>query len=192
LISEVFYDPSGAEPAEEWIEIYNPGQVSIAMDVYKVGDEETALGGEGMYSFPVGVWLGAGDVLVIANQASAFIAQYGVQPDFELVESDPDVPNLLPYSAWSNGPVNLGNLEDEALLLNGQDQTIDALSWGSSDWAFSPPCPDVVQGHSLERRPANHDTNTASDWVDQPEPAPGQIGMSFIPRLFAWFRNLFS
>jgi hypothetical protein len=177
LISEVLYDPMGIEPGSEWIELYNPGSANVQLTEYKIGDEELSGGGEGMYIFPVDASLGAGRVLVIANSAVDFIAQYGFRPDYELVESDPDVPNLVKYTIWGSGAISLGNMEDEVLILNGSDQVIDALSWGNSTWAFNPACPDVPEGHSLERRPPNNDTNTSADWIDRISPLPGSVNL---------------
>lgn len=54
VISEVLYRPAGAEPDAEWIEIYNPSSVPISLSGYKIGDEETKGGGEGMWNFPLG------------------------------------------------------------------------------------------------------------------------------------------
>jgi hypothetical protein len=39
---------------------------------------------------------------------------------------------------------------------------------------LSPACPDVAQGHSLERRPKGFDTDRAGDFVDNDIPSPGQ------------------
>jgi hypothetical protein len=187
LISEVLYDPSGVEPQAEWIEIYNPGEITVELNGYKLGDEESKGGAEGMYQFPQETSLRSGEVLVVANSASEFISRYGFRPDFELIESDPDIPNLSSYTAWATGPVNLGNLNDEMLLLNANDQVVDALSWGTSTWAFDPPCPDVNETHSLERRPADIDTNSASDWVDQSQPDPGYVTLDL---WYAFLENL--
>ena len=59
------------------------------------------------------------------------------------------------------------------LLLDRDNHILDAVSWGSSNWAFDPPVPAVADNHSIERYPANQDTNSAIDWRDQPMPAPG-------------------
>ena len=131
-----------------------------------------------MYRFPDGAVIAGGHVLVIASSGTEFFARYGFRPDYELVESDPDIPNLVQYPVWATGVINLGNLLDEVILLNPADQVIDALSWGDSTWAFTPSCPDVPESHSLERRPANLDTNTYLDWIDQIQPAPGQVNLS--------------
>ena len=47
VISEVMFQPLGAQPAGEWIEIYNPSTVTVLLTNFKLGDEETAGGGEG-------------------------------------------------------------------------------------------------------------------------------------------------
>jgi hypothetical protein len=174
-LSEVHYDPAGPEPEGEWVEIYNAGSARVSLDGYKLGDEETRSGREGMYSFPPGAGLPPGSALVVANEASAFQAAYGSMPDFELSDTDPAVPEMLKYGAWASGPVSFGNGGDELLLLDPGDQVVDALSWGSSAFAFNPPAPDVAEGHSLERLPANRDTDSAADWVDQDVPGPGTV-----------------
>ena len=183
VVSEVLYDAAGAEPDEEWIEIYNLSASPIDLSDYKVGDEETQGGGEGMAQFPAGTTIDAGGVIVIANKATAFSAVYGFNPDFELVDSDPDVPDMIPYTAWASRDVQLAGSSDKVLILDSSDSMVDAVSWGSSTFAFDPPAPDVAAGHSLERVPANEDTDTADDFVDQDTPAPGQVQVSQGPQI---------
>ncbi|MDH7475587.1 MAG: lamin tail domain-containing protein [Anaerolineae bacterium] len=69
----------------------------------------------------------------------------------------------------------LSNSGDRLVLRDGSGSEIDALSWGSDTTVFNPAAPDVAEGHSLERDPANADTDSASDFVDQATPAPGQV-----------------
>ena len=125
-----------------------------------------------MYLFPAGSRLAQGRALVVANTSSAFSAAHGFQPAFEPRERDPGVPNLACYGAWASGSVVLVNSGDEVLLLDGRDEVIDAVSWGSSIFAFAPPAGDVGPRHSLERAPACRDRDQAADWVDQPSPLP--------------------
>lgn len=176
LISEIVYDSTCSTDVNcEWVEIYNVTQEAIDLTGYKIGDEETAGSTEGMLLFPDGTVLAAGQVLVIANKAVDFIAMYGFAPDFEMYGEDPDVPNLARYAAWAGGSVQFNNDGDEVLLLDPVDRIIDGLSWGSSSVFMDPAAPDVAAGHSLERTPANQDTDASSDWIDQPQPAPGQV-----------------
>ena len=175
LISEVLNNPNGPEPGGEWIEVYNPGDFSLDLSNYKVGDAAYRGGSEGMLSFPPGTTINPGKVIIVANQAVAFHQIYGFAANYEMEESDPAVPNMLKYAAWASGHIELADGGDEVLILNPYDQLADAVSWGSSKFAFDPSVHIVNSGHSLERKPAFLDTNTASDWIDQPLPAPGQV-----------------
>jgi len=175
LISEVLYDAPGKEPDEEWIEIYNPTASTIDLSNYKVGDEEEQGKGEGMLQFPAGASINPGQVIVVANKATAFLDVYGFNPDYEMVDSDEAVPDMIPYAAWASGRVELSNKGDEVLILDGGDVIVDAMSYGNKTAFFDPACPDVPAGHSLERFPADVDTDTAADWRDQESPSPGSL-----------------
>jgi glycerophosphoryl diester phosphodiesterase len=181
VVSEVLYDPTGTEPDEEWIEIYNLGSLAIDLTHYKVGDEETSGGGEGMLQFPSGALIAPGQVIVIANKATGFFGIYGFNPDYEMVSSDASIPDLTKYLAWASGSVSLANAGDDVLILDASDSLVDALSWGNSTFAFNPPASGVPAGHSLERQFADMDTDTASDWVNQATPHPGQVALKPIP-----------
>lgn len=176
LISEVMYIPLGDEPDQEWIEIYNAGSESIVLSNFKIGDEEEEEGGyEGMLQFPNGASINPDQVIVIANRATEFLAIYGFLPDFEMNETHPDVPVMIPYLDWATGQVHLGNAGDEVLILDSEDYIIDAVSWGISNYFLDPPVPGVDPGHTIERFPANMDTDTNEDWIDQPVPNPGVV-----------------
>lgn len=175
VISEVLYDPAGTEPDLEWIELYNLSASSITLTSYKVGDEETSGGGEGMYQFPSAATINPAQVIIIANKATAFATAHGFNPTYELIASDATVPDMIKYNSWASGSVSLANTNDEVLILDGSNNLVDALSWGGSTFAFNPSAPDVAETHSLERNPATTDTDTANDWIDQPTPNPGSV-----------------
>ena len=180
LITEVLYNPS-VEPAGEWVEIYNPGAGVAILSAYKLGDEEKLGYDEGMLQFPPGAILDPGGVIVVANQAAVFRSAYGFSPDFEMRDSDPAIPDMLPYSGWSTGSkVELVNTGDEVLLLDGNDTIIDALSWGNSTWdqAFDPSPPTAEDGESLARSPTYKDSDSAADWVVAETPGPYQLDLS--------------
>jgi hypothetical protein len=175
LISEVLYDPFGFEPDAEWIELYNAGGEIIDLSNYKVGDNVYPGFMEGMYQFPTGAVILSEQVLIVANRADVFTNTYGFYPDYEFIDSEAEIPDLILYLPWAGGYVSLSNPGDEVLVLNQGDNYVDAVSWGDSDWAFNPDCPVLAEGHSLERFPAAMDTDTAADWIDQPVPNPGQV-----------------
>jgi glycerophosphoryl diester phosphodiesterase len=175
LISEVLYDPKAGG---EWIELYNPGGTSVDLSGYKLGDAAYPQGEEGMFLFPDGTILPSRGVLLVANRGDIFETAYHFFPNFEFRAGSSAVPEMLKYAAWSSGYVELANSGDEVLLLGPTDLYLDAVSWGGSDFAFSPPVELVEAGHSLERKPANQDTDTAGDWKERPSPLPGLVNLT--------------
>lgn len=176
LVSEVMVNPSGAEPAGEWIEIYNPQGYSIPLSEVKVGDAGSAGDREGMLRFPSGASIASGEVIVIANQAASFVALYPVLPDYEMRDSLAGVPEMVKYPSWSTGNVALSNAGDEVIILDGEDHLVDALAYGNSSYPpMQPPVSRPLEGSSLERYPSHRDRNTAQDWRQQGQPSPGQL-----------------
>jgi hypothetical protein len=182
LVSEVYYDPAGAgDPDGEWFELFNQDQDWAYLDCVKVGDEETLGGGEGMAGFPSGESMAPGAVLLIAQSASLFYNTYAFKPDFELINTDPEIQDMIDFSPWASGSVNLSNAGDDVLILDGQNAIVDVTSWGDSIFAFMPPVPAVSEGHSIERRPVDQDSNSSVDWVEQAVPNPGTVFFDPLP-----------
>jgi uncharacterized repeat protein (TIGR01451 family) len=179
VISEVLYDPPGAEDGGEWIEIYNPTAHSQSLAGWYLGD--VGPGGEfgsGLYTFPPGTLLAPGAVLLVARQAADTV---GLAPDLEFL-IDPlrdttEVPNMHPAGNWEGFGLALGNGGDEVILLDEAGEGVDVLVYGAGQYPDVVPHPGVGQaGHSLERRPAGYDTNDCSqDFVERYPPAPGAV-----------------
>jgi hypothetical protein len=179
LITEVMPNPSGEEPGGEWIEIYNPAGGRLSLDGIKIGDELSPSGKEGLLAFPDGFFIYQGQVLVIANQSRIFESWYGFLPDFELVDSDPRVPDLIPYDQWGRSVVKLSNSGDEVLLVDPWDRLVDLVVYGKSGVGdFSPPAAVPKEGHSLERYPPEEDHGQAENWRERSSPSPGRLDRS--------------
>jgi len=172
------YDHATASDDCEWNELYNAGDFTFSLSGYKLGDEETQGGHEGMFSFPDGSALGPRQVVVIASKGAVFRALYGFPPDFELSNTDPTVPDLLRATDWSDGNLGLMNDGDEVILLDGLNQLADAVVWGNGYPFFYPTVPKVDSGNTIERYPPFHDTDTAIDWRDQSAPVPGSVDLT--------------
>jgi hypothetical protein len=136
VISEVVYD--GTIPStegDEFVGIYNPLTITVGLEEYKVGDEETKGGGEGMYRFPPGTVITPGTCLVVARNAAQFRARFGFYPDFEMCASGsgytdtPGVPDMTRYTPWGTGSWALANDGDEVLLLGPSDEIVDAVAF---------------------------------------------------------------
>lgn len=176
LISEFLPNPVGDEPGGEWIEIYNPGGKKLPLDGIKLGDERSPSGKEGMLRFPDGYRIGGGEVLVIANQAREFTESYGFRPDFEISDSDPQVPDLLPYPEWGRSAIQLSNSADEVLLISPWDQILDLAAYGAAgSGTYNQLIEAPKEGHSLERYPPDQDRDLPSDWRESYPPSPGTL-----------------
>ena len=179
VISEVLYNPIGAEDSGEWVELYNPTDQVLDLAGWYLGDTGPAGEfGSGLYAFPLGTLVPAGGVILITRQAADAM---GCSPDLEFLvdplRDAPDVPNMIPAGSWDGFGFALGNTGDEVILLDSAMDLVDALAYGSGSCAGVIPHPGVAaSGHSLERRPAIYDTNDCSqDFFDRYPPDPGQV-----------------
>jgi uncharacterized repeat protein (TIGR01451 family) len=182
LISEVLYVPSGGGSGGEFIEIVNVSPIAIGLSNYKIGDEGTFGGGEGMRQFSSG-GIAPGQVIVWANNADTFTGTYGFLPDYAQTVGAQPVTQTAAYSTWASGSLGLNNDGDEVILLDGSDTAIDVVMYdnGNDVWPgltntdFS-----VGNGESMERVPADWDTNDMS--VDfrarANDGAPGEVNTS--------------
>jgi hypothetical protein len=174
LITEVYYNTPGSDGEEEWLEIANVGTAVTDLTDYKIGDEETIGGSEGMARFPEGASIAPGQALVVAQTAVGFRALFGHNPDFEIQDSDPTVPDMRTFLVWATGDLALANDGDEVLLVQ-KTAVRDSLNYGDSLTFFQPAIGGVLPGHSIERVPADCDTDSAAGWLPRETPTPGQL-----------------
>jgi hypothetical protein len=158
LISEVLYDPLGTEPNEEWIEVYNNTSSPIELTDWTISDNISTDVISPTVTIPVG-----GCMVIAASQD--FYTNY------------PDFTGDIVFVADGRIGNGLGNSGDRLILKDGEGIVIDQMSYGTDTTAFDPACPDVPAGHSLERSPANVDTDTFEDWIDQESPDPGAVNV---------------
>ena len=176
LLTEVFYSTPGNEETQEWVELANVSDAPIDLAEYKVGDAETSGDREGMLRFPAeGAMIQPGQAIVVARAASGFQLLYGFAPDYEITDTDPNVPDMRPYLLWGTGEMALANGGDEVVLLNPDTVIIDAMNYGESTKFFSPAVAPAGQRQSLERWPAMCDSDTAVDWLPKYPPTPQVI-----------------
>ncbi len=184
LISEVYYDTIGDDNIEEWIEIYNPTPNSIDLSNYKIGDEETQGGSEGMFQFPAGSFIASLDQKVIAKSAGGFYNLYQKYPDFEMTPTDDEISDfsqtmdMSKFSSWGTGSLSLTNTGDEILLLDNSDNVIDAVVFENGVFDNTTKHSGVNVGHSISRNPIGQDNNDCQiDFTDEILPHPGYLGI---------------
>lgn len=169
VISEVVYNEVGSDTTGEWIEIFNNSGLTLDLSNYKIGDEEASgqtSATEALFQFPSGSSIAPWAVQIIAVSATRFNTVYGFNPTYELNGSDITVPDLTIYSSWDpdGGIVNMSNSNDQAVLVDGSDLIVDAVSWGNT-FAFNPGLNATVSdGQSYERTNPYTDTDSAVDW----------------------------
>lgn len=180
LISEVLFKLEGDDELGEWIELYNPTADAVDLSGWHLGDAARARDYEGMYAFPQGTILPPGGVLVVARQSGAYRALGYVGkplPDLECLDSSA-VPNMISV-AWGEGELSLGNAGDEVLLLDPAMKAVDVLVYGSGAYPMVSSFGDVsgvYNGDSLERWPANRDSNACQrDFRIRYAPEPGSV-----------------
>lgn len=178
LISEFLYDSPGLDNAE-FIELVNPTGSTIDLSNYSLGDAVNPTDFEDVRRFPNGTMLPGGSVLVVATTANAFNVEFGINPNFEILESDPMVPNLIDDPSWGDTStyLQLGNNGDELLLRNPSNQVVDVVTYGSGSFPGVTACPLVVLANaSLERFPFWRDTDDCSyDFRENAFPTPGTL-----------------
>jgi len=191
VVSEFIADPTGTDADREWFEIYNSGPAAIDLTGYAAGDGTSPTStstGEAMGEFPAGSMINAGQVMVIAANATGFKAFYGFSPDFEFIGSgtlgdDPLVPNVTQKAGWgvSNATLAIANGGDDVgILAPGSTAAnftfVDGTNHGTVTTFFTGAA-TLGSNQSYERVPANNDTNTASDWVVRTTgtATPGQV-----------------
>ncbi len=105
----------GLKPA--FIQVYNPTKEALNLSTLVVGDSENLYSDdEGLYRFPGGV-LEPGESVIVAYNATEFYEYYGFKPDYEVVDSDPAVPDMQAYLPERfTGTLDFNTTGDEAVL----------------------------------------------------------------------------
>lgn len=149
VINEVLYDPTGAEPADEWIEFYNAGGTAVDLGGYTLTDNS------GTFTLP-SYSLGAGSYAVLATSGVSFNAVYGFPPHL------------------SGSTLALNNTGDYLVLKDPASVEIDIVVWGTGSYGGVTPHYDVSAGHSIARSPSGADTDDCSvDFIDATTLTPG-------------------
>ncbi|MCO5192065.1 MAG: lamin tail domain-containing protein [Anaerolineae bacterium] len=165
VISEVLYNPAGNPDDAEFIEVANPTAFPVDLTGYSIGDAVQRDDFEDVRQFPPGTTMPPHSTLVVAIRATAFLAEFGVNPDFEILDSDPAVPDMIDDLDWGDPAtyLQLGNSGDEVILRLSDNMVIDAVTYGTGVYPGVVACDLVVASNrSLERFPYWRDTDDCS------------------------------
>ncbi len=116
-------------------------------------------------------------MLTVWISAVAFREEFGVEPDLEIVNSDPAVPDMIDDPAWGDPAAlfRLGNNGDEVLLW--RVGLLDVVTYGDGYHSAVTGCPLLVPpARSLQRYPPWDDTDDCPhDFRGWPFPSPGRV-----------------
>jgi hypothetical protein len=178
VISEIVYDPPGPDDAE-FVELANPTLQPVDLSQWSLGDAVNVDDFEDVRRFPPGTIIQPESTLVVATTAAAFQAAFGALPDFEIIDSEPAVPELIDDPAWGDPAalLQLGNAGDEVLLRDPADVVIDVIAYGAGGFPGVISCNLLAPpNQSLERFPYWLDTNNClADFREWPFPSPNQL-----------------
>ncbi len=166
VISEVMYDPPGADDGHEWIEVYNDGAPAdlTKWKVFEGGSNH------GIASYAGSATLGTGAYAVVADNPAKFLADY---PGFSGQVFD---------TAFSAG---LSNAGEAVSLKDGSLAIVDTVQYDPSrgaagdgatlqkvggSWAAAPATPGTPPGGASEETNADTAGGSASSTPDTGDP----------------------
>ena len=128
---------------------------------------------------PNGTILEPGLPMIIAATATGFYGQFGFQPDFEVFDSDPFVPDLEDDKSWGDPAaiLQLANQGDEVIVRGPSGNIVEAIAYGSGWLPGNVSCTlNTLANSVLERYPPWRDTdNCPADFREWPFPNPGIV-----------------
>ncbi|WP_010272511.1 glycerophosphodiester phosphodiesterase family protein [Paenibacillus senegalensis] len=179
-ITKIMYDPPGNDNGAEYVEISNVGQQPVDISGFYIGDAATPNGNEGMYQFPAGTVIDAGESLVVAQSAIITRDRYGFTADFELPQHntynprlDPSVPLMLDAPDWGRGYLVLAQGGDDILLMDAKRQVIDYVPYiieRSLNGVLYDAAPAMVQHIQTLQRVYTSGDASVDFWPMEPTP----------------------
>ena len=134
VISMVMFKPDNTgNPDYEWIAIYNPTSKDIDLSNYLIGDVAEDGSYEALYQFPKNAVIKSHTTIIIAYKAEKFREVFGFNPDFEIVNTNDNVPDMVNVvGVW-----NIDDKGDEVLLIRDEDGflvVVDAVWFGDCEY----------------------------------------------------------
>ncbi|HEU4965755.1 MAG TPA: lamin tail domain-containing protein [Bacilli bacterium] len=144
VINEVMYRTGGYDSSREYVELYNPNNVSVDLTGYKLSNKS------GNFTIPSDTVVPAHSFLMVGKDSAQFAAYKGFGLDV------------------SGMKLTLTNTGDDLQLKNASGATIDEVAWNNyvNGWSLATP-----SGQVLSRKAVGADTDTVNDWtITQPNP----------------------
>lgn len=113
VISEIVYDPEGADTGNEWVELFNAGSSAVNITGWKINDGSNHVFNEpGENGSKGSMSISSGGYLILAGDALLFAQTY------------PSVANVI------DTVLSMSNAGDTVTLINAEAATVDILAYG--------------------------------------------------------------
>ncbi|MFO7371203.1 MAG: CotH kinase family protein, partial [Bacteroidales bacterium] len=141
VINEIYYDDPSDFDADDWVELYNKGNVTINLSGWILKDEED----DHRFVIPQGTRISPGAYLVLCRNTVKFTQSY---------------PGLEPLGEFDFG---LGSDGDCVRLFSADSILVDSVRYG-----VAPPWPSAPNdyGTSIELLNADYDNAIAINWTE--------------------------
>jgi phosphatidylserine/phosphatidylglycerophosphate/cardiolipin synthase-like enzyme len=194
LITEFYYDTKTTYDINEYVKLFNPGDMSIDISGWQVTDDPTD-DFDDTIAIPDNTWLEPGQGLYITNDGIAFFKELGFEPEFAChIGTLKNVRALEHPNEWPG----FSNSGDLVVLRDEFRHIIDMVCYGTENpsaypehWQ-GPTVPTVPEGKILKRQRERvnidnnidpyKDTDSAADWQVPRLYGPGQS--DFYPKEF--------
>ncbi|MBN1466167.1 CotH kinase family protein [candidate division KSB1 bacterium] len=140
VINEINYHSGPDLPAKEWLELYNPGEVSISLAGWRMRDAD-----DGHFTLPTNASIPAHGFAILCTDTTHFI-RFSSNVDF----------------VYGDLPFGLSNAGDSLYLYDSTGRLVDALFYDDE-----PPWPLAADGtgHTLELRDPILDNADPVNWL---------------------------
>jgi hypothetical protein len=181
LLSEVCVTPDEAE----FIEVYNPGAVSVDLSDYYICDlygasaavtafypqlvaGPVAANADGFCAmFPAGSSIAPGDAITIAMNGTAFQTRFSSPPDFELLDTGSGTMMAIPANGFIGSAPGLADGSGIVMLFHWTDgsdrvQDVDYALWGNDATRRVVKTGISLDGPDSDTAPSPYSTDTAA------------------------------
>ena len=157
VINEINYNSYNGFDTEDWIEIYNSGEMNIDISGWMLKDDDNTHS----YIFPEETILNTNEFLIISNDINAFYEHY-----------PSEIPVIGPFDFGLSGG------GDEVRIFDSNNSLIDSVHYDDNDpWPNEPD----GNGHTLELINPYIDNSLAESWASsEGYGSPGQQNSNFL------------
>ncbi len=155
ILSEIMFNPAGAEPRTEWIELVNRGSTVADLGGWSFDDEDTTNWG----AIPVGTLLAPGKVAVVYNSFFAANTETLFRTEWN-VPADAVVRGVF-WGSLDNAPSAVaGSINENVSLLDASGARVDSVNFDDDGTVW----PASANGPSIHLANIGSNNDVGTNW----------------------------